>query len=283
MREGRVNVDMHAVNEPNGNLRPDVKHVAQKVLAQYYHLGGMAFAYGQGSVFTGFSEDADLDINLVWDRPCPPLPEERPITLLCDASHEPVQFDNASLALDKLWVDSRQVDVLHQSQEMFDQKLEQVRGGDGWQEATWPLTLFAVAGFFYGILLDDPHGAGTHAHAALEQFPEALVRKTHEALADNFSFYQDELTACVQREDGWLFHDLLGKLLRDTYITWFAAEQRYCPHLKRIHCWIERFHLNTQIAEVEQRIWRGPNLQAKLELATTMIEQVLQMKMVSEH
>ncbi|GHO90111.1 hypothetical protein KSF_001590 [Reticulibacter mediterranei] len=212
-------MDKHAVNEPRGNPRADVAHIASEVIAQYRRLGGVGFAYGQGSVFTGFSEDADLDINLVWDRPCPPPRQERPVALLCDALHEPVQFDTASLALDKLWVDGRQVDVVHHSKETFEQMLEQVRCGDGWQESIWPLPLFAVAGFFYGVLLDDAYGEGAQAHATLAQFPEVLVRKTHEALSGNFPFYQGELTACARREDGWLFHELLGKLLRDTYIA----------------------------------------------------------------
>jgi hypothetical protein len=170
------------------------------------------------------------------------------------------------------------VDVVHHARKTFDGWLEQVRGGEGWQEAVWPLPLFAVSAFFYGVLLDDAQGEGALAHASLVPFPDALVDKTREALARNFPFYQGELAACVRRGDGWLFHDLLGKLLRDTYITWFAAEHRYCPHLKRLQGWIERFNLDAEIAGIERRIWEDPDLTQKLQLVETMIEKVLQVK-----
>jgi hypothetical protein len=270
-----------AMNASRGNVHAEVSHITHKVIAEYRRIGGLAFSYGQGSVFAGFSQDADLDINLVWERACPPPREVRPVGLLCDSGHEPVQFDEASLALDKLWVDDRQVDVVHHSRKTFDWWLEQVRRGDGWQESVWPLPLFAVSAFFYGVLLDDAHGDGALAHAALALFPDALIHKTHETLTRNFSFYQDELAACVHRGDGWLFHELLGKLLRDAYITWFAAEHRYCPHMKRLQRWIERFNMDAEIAGIERSIWEVPNLASKLQLVTMMLEKVLQMKKTS--
>lgn len=268
----------HGMNVPRGNACTDVSHITDKVIAEYRRIGGFAFSYGQGSVFAGFSQDSDLDINLVWERACPPQRSERPVVLLCDSGHEPVQFDEASLALDKLWVDGRQVDVIHHSRKTFDHWLEHSHRGDGWQESVWPLPLFAVSGFFYGVLLDDAHGDGALAHAALALFPDALIHKTHEALARNFPFYQGELAACVRRGDGWLFHELLCKLLRDAYITWFAAERRYCPHMKRLHCWIERFNMDEEIAGMERRIWQVPDLEPKLQLVATMVKKVLQMK-----
>jgi hypothetical protein len=255
-----------------------VSQIAHKVITEYRRIGGLAFGYGQGSVFTGFSQDADLDINLVWEHAFPPARETRPVGLLCDPGHAPVQFDEAALALDKLWVAGRQVDVVHHARKTFDGWLEQVRDGDGWQEPVWPLPLFAVSAFFYGVLLDDAHGEGALAQAALVQFPDALVHKTHEALAQKFPFYRGELAACVRRGDGWLFHDLLGKLLRDTYISWFAAEHRYCPHPKRLQGWIERFDMNAEIAEIERKIWEGPGLNQKFQLVETMVEKVLQVK-----
>jgi hypothetical protein len=70
----------------------------------------------------------------------------------------------------------------------------------------------------------------------------------------------------------------LGKLLRDAYITWFTAEHRYCPHMKRLQRWIERFNMDAEIAGIERRIWEVPNLAPKLELVATMLEKVLQVK-----
>ncbi|GHO84709.1 hypothetical protein [Dictyobacter formicarum] len=188
-----------------GNISTDVSHITHKVITEYSRIGDLAFGYGQGSVFAGFSRDSDLDINLVWERACPPQLSERPVALLCDSEREPVQFDEASLALDKLWVDGRQVDVVHHTGKTFNNWLEQIRHGDG-----------------------------------------------------------------------WLFHDLQGKLLRDAYITWFAAEHHYCPHMKRLHSWIERFNMNAQISEMEQKIWEVPNLAPKLQLVVTMVENILQ-------
>lgn len=98
---------------PSERISLEVRPIAQKVITEYRHPGGLAFAYGQGSVFMGFSQDADLNINLVWENASPPARDKRPVKLLCDMGHTPVQFDQDSLALDKLWVDGRQVDVVH--------------------------------------------------------------------------------------------------------------------------------------------------------------------------
>lgn len=271
-------MDEPGMNESRGKLSPEVDRIAQKVISEYRRIGGLAFGYGQGSVFTGFSQDSDLDINLVWEQDVQPARETRPVGLLCNPGHAPVQFDGPSLALDKLWVEGRQVDVVHHSRKTFNRWFEQIQSGDGWQEAVWPLPLFAVSAFFYGVLLDDPQGEGTLAHASLKQFPTTLVHKTHDSLARTLPFYQSELGACARRGDGWLFHDLLGKLLRDTYITWFAAEHRYCPHPKRLQGWIERFNMDAEIAEIERSIWEVPVLAEKLQLVETMVEKVLQLK-----
>lgn len=269
------------INLPDTYARTNVDHITRKVITEYRRIGDLAFAYGQGSVFAGFSQDSDLDINLIWEQPFPPQRSVRPVAFLCDAQHEPIQFDESSLALDKLWVDGRQVDVLHHSRKTFDHWLEQVRAGDGWHESVWPLPLFSVAGFFYGVLLDDDRGYGSKAHIALSTFPDALLRKTHETLVRNFTSYQDELAACVQRNDGWLFHELLSKLLRDSYITWFATEHHYCPHLKRLHHWIKRFNMDVQIAEMEQKLWQVPALPPKLQLTTEIVEKILHLKATS--
>lgn len=54
----------------NIKLCDDVNRIATKVVFEYGALGNLSFAYGQGSVFAGFVETSDLDINLVWMRSC---------------------------------------------------------------------------------------------------------------------------------------------------------------------------------------------------------------------
>ncbi|MFI7641020.1 hypothetical protein [Nonomuraea sp. NPDC049400] len=41
----------------------------------------MDFAYGQGSVFTGFTTTSDLDMVIIWGEDEPPPPERRPVEL----------------------------------------------------------------------------------------------------------------------------------------------------------------------------------------------------------
>lgn len=172
-------------------------------------------------------------------------------------------------------MDGWPVDVAHYTEHEFARWLDDVRHGNGWQDREWPLPLFAVSGFAYGVLLADSERAGRRAVAQVESFPSALLDKARTQLANVWPGLRAELAGCVRRSDGWLFHEMAGNAIRDTYIAWFAAHRRYCPFPKRIAAWAQRFKLDPELLDLEQRIWRTGPLDQRLAVITTLVEGVL--------
>lgn len=246
------------------------ERVGEEIIAAYAERGGLSFCYGQGSVFSGLATDSDLDIVMVWDRGVPPA-DQRPARRLHDGAAGPIQFELARSGLDKLWIGGWPVDVAHYCRADFDGWLRDVRAGGGWQEQAWPLPLFAVSGFAHGRLLSDVDGRARRALDELRQFPQRLVDRTRETLRAEWPSYDAELAACAERGDSWLFHELMNTLLRHTYTTWFAAHHVYCPHPKRLSQWIDRYAMETGIADLERSIWQVASLtECRSRLAATV-------------
>jgi hypothetical protein len=55
---------------------PHRRLLGQHVLPHYEELGSLAFAYMQGSLASGYTDRADLDLVLVWDQRAVPADRE---------------------------------------------------------------------------------------------------------------------------------------------------------------------------------------------------------------
>ena len=250
--------------------------IAERVLAAYQAVGGLAFAYGQGSVFSGFVERGTLDFVLVWDRDEPPRSGRRPVAVLHQGtSAEAKQFDHLDFVRDRFLLGGRQVEVTHHTTATFERWLTDVRAGNGWEELDKPLPLYAVAGFAYGKILLDDRGLAADVREKLADFPPALVRRSRSILLMEMPSYDEDLDDCVRRGDGWMFHELLARVHRHALVTWFAAEKRYCPHPKWLNKWIARLGMSASVAGVERAIWGPVNLARRHELFLTMVERIV--------
>jgi Domain of unknown function (DUF4037) len=253
--------------------------IARQIVPAYRALGGLSFAYGQGSVFTGFTSDSDVDIVLVWDRDGPPASSERPVEKLHTGRGVPVTFHQPGFVLDRLDIGGVEVDVSHKTRRVFDGWVGDVRSGRGWEGVEYPTPLYAIAGFAYGTLLADGAGTGSEVRSQLSIFPPALVERSRTLLAEELPSYDRDLATCARRGDGWLFHDLLSKVMRHALVTWFAAERRYCPHPKWLHQWVARFGMDPAIAGLERGLWAPPvSLARRRELFLAMAERILQLR-----
>ncbi len=252
------------------------RDVAARIVPAYRALGGFAFAYGQGSRVMGFTDEADLDLVLVWDRDAPPASAARPAHRLNEGPRPAEQFHQPGFYLDHLWVGGQEVDVPHVTRATFDGWLTTVRAGAGWSAREYPQPLAAVAGFAYGVLLADETGAGAAARAVAADFPPAPATNARATLAERLPRYRANLSGCADREDGWLFHTILDGAMRDVCVAWFAAHGRYLPFHKRLHHWVARFELDADIAALERAVWGpGTDLAGKVGLFSAMAEHVL--------
>ncbi len=250
--------------------------IAAWVIPAYRPLGGLSFAYGQGSVVTGFTAQSDIDLVLVWDRAAPPAPEARPAHRLNEGAQSAKQFHQPGSYLDQFCLGARSVDVAHIPKTVFTGWLNSVGAGSGWEQRTYPQPLAAVAGFAYGMLLADEHGEGIAAHARVAAFPPALAVRSRSWLAEQLPAYSDALAGCVARGDGWLFHEILADALRGACVAWFAAHGRYLPFHRRLHHWVARFGLDPAIAELERQLWMpGADLARKRAVYVALAERIL--------
>lgn len=239
------------------------------IIEAFRSCDGLSFAYGQGSVFAGFVHDSDLDINMIWDRTqLPGAPEIGDVAQL-------KRYESPDFALDKLRINGRPVDVLHHRKQTFDSWRDQVKVGDGWQTEVWPLPLYAISGFAYGVVLDDQRGAARRAREEISRFPTQLVEQSHHAVSIELPNVDKELVGCISRTDGWLFHQLLTALMRTIYVAWFAGHGRYCPHPKWLRAWVDRLAIDDGIVHLDQQLWTTPDLDLKRDLVHTIAERVL--------
>jgi hypothetical protein len=257
--------------------------IAQRVIPAYRGLGGLSFAYGHGSVVAGYTTTSALDLVIVWDRDEAPRLRGRPVRELNDAQRRPTSFDyQPGFVLDRFWVDGQRVEVAHRTRKTFEGWVADVRQGWGWEEAAFPMPLYAVAGFAYGTLLADSGNVAGAIRDKLTAFPEELVSRSLTMLAAELTSYDHDLGDCASRGDGLLFHELLSKVLRHTLVAWFASEGRYCPNPKWLHRWVARFAMSPAIAGLERSLWGPITLARRRELFLTMARQVLALKPAGE-
>ncbi len=251
-----------------------VPRAVEQILDAYAGRGSLAFAYGQGSTFSGFEEDADVDIVCVWSEVIPVGPR-RPASELCDAGVAPVQFDGTTFGLDNLVVDGRETQVMNYSWPTLDSWCETVSDGEGWRGPAWPLPLHAVAGFVYSVPLVDDRGEAAVIREQISTPSAKLRNNTHEALIGELPEYRKALSSSVRRGEGWLFHELVVKLTRDAYVSWFAAEGCYLPFPKHLDRWVDRLGLDRELARLEQLIWRPASLAERQRAVLEFVEAVL--------
>ncbi len=218
------------------------------------------FAYGQGSVFSGFTAHSDLDIVIIWGEDELPLPARRPAEELSDPCTDTTQFHDAAFGLDKLHVSGWDVDVAHYTRTRFDAWCALVEAGDGWQERAWPQPLHAVAGFVHGRLLVDRDRVAQGIRKSMRGPSAQLITKVMDALGQQLPEYADALRDCADRDDGWLFHELAVQLVKHAYVAWFAAEGHYLPFPTRLRQWIRHLGLEERGVLLERRIWEATAL-----------------------
>jgi hypothetical protein len=238
----------------------DLERAASLVVGSYAAQEPIGFAYGQGSAFTRFSADSDVDVVIIWDLDMVPESRARRAARPGGTRHDPVQFDGEFFALDKLRVDGRDVDVAHYTRASFESWCGEVDRGDGWQTDVWPLPLHSVAGFVYGTILADTDGSATRIREAIRIPSPRLVAKTAFTLTQELDGYASELQACVRRDDAWLLHHLAGRLMKHSYVAWFAAEGYYCPFPTHLWRWIRHLGLKRRASQLEEEVWASTTL-----------------------
>jgi hypothetical protein len=232
-----------------GDLPLAARPVVGELADVWARTGGLSWAYGQGSVFSGFTAESDLDFIVIWDR----MPEMA--TAPVDSSFAP----HRDLTMEQCRMGGYDIDIQHVSRRVFDEWVGQLGRGEGWSGDQWPMPVHVAAGLAHGLLLCDPRGAGTQLQARLQTPEPQLVEAVAQRLARAAPAFVKELTRARTRADLWL-HDLLAvrwhKLI---YTAWFLAEGHYPPFPKHLGQWMERLGMNEHARRLETYYWAAPD------------------------
>lgn len=227
-----------------------------EVLAHYGTLGDVAFAFAAGSLIEGLADEADLDLTIVW-RDGPPTAEGRlPITI--DSVPPPSTFEQANFNLDRFFIDGQQVDAKHVDHGTFERWVHEVEHGGG--TSGYPMPIIVMHALTSGIVLHDQHGVAGQYVARLTPVPSALAARSADRWAAARASFEAELTHCVRRRDGLLFHALAVDALQSAFIAWFARRGRFWPHEKRLSQRLRDLGYE-HLADLEARVWRADELE----------------------
>lgn len=205
------------------SLPEPVLDLAADVVPAAEDCGRLAFAYAHGALLSGFGDDDEVGLVCVWDQDT--VPADAP----------------------------RHAD--HLTRAGFDALLTGLRDHPGWGGGERS-ALARVAEFAYGVLLADDEGAGTAARGAVGEFPSDLAQWCATAFRQDRDDTARQLATVV---DYWARAELLTTALYRGYVTWFAAAERYFPGRRRRREYAEHFGMDTEVCELERRVWESPS------------------------
>ncbi|SRR5712692_1079842 len=234
--------------------------VQQQLLPAYEPLGQLTLVYLLGSLVAGYTEDADLDIMMVWDDAEVPAASQREllVTRLDELQGvSPFVVDYRDIHLERSVIAGQEYNIAHQTQVSFETMLQVILDGkrDSTERVLDPLV--ATAGFYYGELVLDRQGLGQQWKSRLSTFPPVVKRECVRAVLAHRQAHLTDLTTLMKRADWFKFHCLLVEVLRTTMRALFALHEVYYPGDKWLQQSILRFGLDAEVLTYFDRIFEA--------------------------
>ena len=232
----------------------------QQVLPAYESLGRLSLVYLLGSLVSSYTEEADLDIMLVWnDADVPAASLREPLVSHLDERQgvSPFVVDYHDIHLERYVIAGQEYNVAHQTRVSFEAMLQVILNGkrDGTERVLDPLV--ATAGFAYGELVWDQDGLGQQWKSRLRTFPPAVKRECRRAVLAHRQAHLTDLTTLMRRADWFKFHCILAEALSTTMRALFALHEVYYPGDKWLRQSILRFGLGEEVLTYFDRIFEA--------------------------
>lgn len=232
----------------------------QQVLPAYEGLGSLCLVYLLGSLVSGYTEEADLDVMMVWnDVDVQAVSLRQPLVARLDERQgvAPFVVDYRDIHLERYAIAGQEYNVAHQSRASFEAMLQAILDGsrDGTERVLDPLV--ATAGFSYGELVLDRHGLGKPWKNRLSAFPPAVKQECRRAVLAHRQAYLTDLRTFMWRADWFKFHCILVEALRTTMRSLFALHEVYYPGDKWLRQEIIRFGLGAEVLTCFDRIFES--------------------------
>lgn len=237
----------------SAELPESAAQIVETMIKNYQQAPGLSWIHGQGSVFSRFTDDSDLDFVICWDAQ-PPDRQSLPTEMHARITpHE-------SVVLEQTTSNGYDLDVMHIPLSLFHEWVHQLEAGQGWRGADWPLPIYAASGLAHGVVLLDPTGKAKHLQDHLHRPPMRLAHSVRDQLEAALTDMLAELERCASRGDHWLHQNLAVQLLKIIYTGWFVAEGHLPPFPKRLPAWFERLAMDPAIVRLERACWESPEL-----------------------
>lgn len=258
------------MSNPAEPLQDPTGQIVALLLEVIQRAPGLRWIHGQGSSIAGFSDDSDIDCVVVWDQV--------PTNVTLPPAWAPRLDVHGHVALEQAIVASRDLDLLHVRDSLFNDWVRQVDEGNGWQSDNWPSPRYSASGLAHGTVLHDPDGLATNLQQQLQRPSPALRASTHDALTAALPIYLAELNKCADRQDHWLHQHLSSQLLKTTYTAWFVAEGHLPPFPKLLPAWHQRLGIDPRLIEFERRHWIASSLTASTSTLEALCRAVLHLR-----
>ena len=213
---------------------PAIEAFVEEILPTCQEAGRVALCYAQGSLVSGYTSQADLDVVVVWDHDVP----TRRSWLA--ALHEPddpatafFTYDAPDLAIDRLWRAGQEFNLAHHSRAAF---LEHTSAdAPGPALANDRTTQQIRSGFQRGRVLLDT-GMADACRDAIVELPAGYTAEALRRARNDWAYARTELAKAASRHDELVFATVLSASAVVQVVAVFAAAGHYYPGLK----WLRR-------------------------------------------
>jgi len=235
-------------------------NVQRQLLPAYEPLGQLTLVYLLGSLVSGYTEDADLDLMMVWNDVEVPAPSQRKLLVVRfdeRQSISPFVVDYRDIHLERYVIAGQEYNVAHQTLASFEAMLQSIVNGrrDSTERVLDPLV--ATAGFVYGELVLDREALGQHWKSRLSTFPPVVKQECLRAVLADRQAYLTDLATLMRRADWFKFHCILLEALRTTLRALFALHEVYYPGDKWLRQSILRFGLDKEVLTCFERLFEA--------------------------
>jgi hypothetical protein len=221
----------------------------------------VALCYAQGSLISGYTTDADLDVIVVWEGD---VPGHRTWLAPLHDVDEPAFFtyDATDLAIDRLWRQGQEFNLGHHGRHRFERHLSAT--ADGRTLANDRVAQQVRSGFMRGRILVDTGPAEAWRRAAAP-LPDGYVAEAVRRAHNDWAYARTELAKAAKRDDGLVFATVLANSVLHQVVAVFALAGQYYPGLK----WLRRAMADAGVAEdaigLHEAIWSTADRAAQLE------------------
>ncbi|RCK70430.1 hypothetical protein DT076_07240 [Desertihabitans brevis] len=253
----------HGLEQLPAAARPVVEAVAER----WRQYDDLAWAYGQGSVLSGFRDDSDIDLVAVWEEM--PAASTLPFPSIV-SGHRPLVFERGHAA-------GFELDVQHVPRQVFAGWMDELTRGGGWSEEQWPMPVHVAAGLAQGVLLVDRAGDGEAVQRRAQEPGPRLVSVVLEQLDARAPDFLTELEKADAAGNRWLHDSLAVELHRLVYVAWFLAEGHHPPFFKHLPDWFERLSMDTDVRHLEASYWAVGDARTRRATLAELVSAVLEL------